>query len=233
MKKLWVFILVIFVMGAAVHADSFLENSYYVQSQLYKELAENAFDDGDYDAAADYAAQSMEYARLSDEFVAHILSIMAADDAIDEAEAKIAWAESIHAPRRYEAEYNEALLALEAAWDLYHQENFYDAKAEADRVGIILFGLYEGTDLPATYTARSFPVNTDCFWNIAALPFVYNDPYKWPYLYQANKSRMVDPSNPDLIHPGFLVEIPSIDGEYRWGEWQEGLDYPVFGEERE
>jgi nucleoid-associated protein YgaU len=59
----------------------------------------------------------------------------------------------------------------------------------------------------------------DCYWRIAANPLVYNDRYQWPRLYEANKSKMVNPDNPHLIFPGMMVEIPSLNGELREGTY--------------
>jgi nucleoid-associated protein YgaU len=67
--------------------------------------------------------------------------------------------------------------------------------------------------LPKYYTVGAWP--PDCFWEIAEL--VYGDPWRWPLLYEANCSKLDDPSNPDLLEPGTVLEIPSINGEYREG----------------
>ncbi|MCL2191275.1 MAG: hypothetical protein FWB79_04745 [Treponema sp.] len=74
--------------------------------------------------------------------------------------------------------------------------------------------------LPATFTVRSWAVYRDCLWNIAAHPDVFGDPLKWIVLFNANRHRMPNPNNPDLILPGMVLEIPSIDGEIREGAWQ-------------
>jgi hypothetical protein len=36
---------------------------------------------------------------------------------------------------------------------------------------------------------------------------------------------MPQPSNPDLIHPGMILDIPSIRGESREGMWVDGRTY--------
>lgn len=79
--------------------------------------------------------------------------------------------------------------------------------------------------LPATYTVRLLPARRDCLWNIAAYPFVYNDPLKWPVLYEANKKGFRDPGNPNLIFPGQVLSIPSIAGEIREGAWDPAKSY--------
>jgi nucleoid-associated protein YgaU len=79
--------------------------------------------------------------------------------------------------------------------------------------------------LPARYTVRS----TDSLWKIAGYPWVYNDPMRWSTLYNANRARMPQPDNPDLIHPGMVLEIPSIRGELREGMWDSTRVYPTGG----
>ena len=80
--------------------------------------------------------------------------------------------------------------------------------------------------LPARYTVRTWEGYRDCLWNIAGLPWVYNDPHRWRLLFDANKSRMPDPNNPDLIRPGMVLDIPGIRGEIRQGMWDPNATYP-------
>ena len=82
------------------------------------------------------------------------------------------------------------------------------------------------SQLPAQYKVRPWQTSNDCFWNIAAKPGVYNDARKWKILYEANKSRMPDPDNPNLIKPGMILQIPAIKGETRGGLWDENISYP-------
>ncbi|MCL2277440.1 MAG: hypothetical protein FWC21_06025 [Treponema sp.] len=88
--------------------------------------------------------------------------------------------------------------------------------------GITATGGY--APLPSQYTVRPWATTGDCLWNIAAYPWVYNDPYRWPELFEANRSRMPQPDNPDLIHPGFIINIPS-SGEVRQGMWDPSVNY--------
>ncbi|MCL2478909.1 MAG: hypothetical protein FWF22_05365 [Treponema sp.] len=79
--------------------------------------------------------------------------------------------------------------------------------------------------LPAQYTVRPWADSKDCLWNIAGRPWAYNDPRQWRLLYNANKSKMPQADNPDLIHPGMVLDIPSINGETRSGMWVDGRSY--------
>ena len=73
--------------------------------------------------------------------------------------------------------------------------------------------------LPKYYRVRRIPERRDCFWRIAEYDFVYGDPYKWRILYEANKSDLKYPDNPDLIFPGQVFVIPEQEGEDREGTW--------------
>jgi hypothetical protein len=67
--------------------------------------------------------------------------------------------------------------------------------------------------LPKYYTVGAWP--PDCFWKIAEL--VHGDPYRWSVLYEANRSKLGDPENPDLLEAGTVLEIHSVNGEIREG----------------
>jgi nucleoid-associated protein YgaU len=88
------------------------------------------------------------------------------------------------------------------------------------------------TPLPATYKVRLIPARRDCLWRIAEYPFIYNDPLQWPVIYEANKKTFRDPGNPNLIFPGQVLKIPSIDGETREGAWDPATTYPAFSKKK-
>jgi len=79
--------------------------------------------------------------------------------------------------------------------------------------------------LPASYTVRAWSVSHDCFWNIAGRPWVYGNPRQWRVLYNANKAKLPNPNNPNLIEPGTVLEIPSLKGEVRQGAWDGNKTY--------
>jgi len=79
--------------------------------------------------------------------------------------------------------------------------------------------------LPASYTIRAWSVSHDCFWNIAGRPWVYGNPRQWRVLYNANKAKLPDPNNPNVIEPGIVLDIPSLKGEVRQGAWDENRTY--------
>ncbi|MDR1910115.1 MAG: LysM peptidoglycan-binding domain-containing protein [Spirochaetaceae bacterium] len=208
-----------------------LDNDYYLQSLRYTGLARYSYETGDYDASTAYAEEAMRYARLSDGYVA--------DQALLAARNRIYWASSaaVNAPARYPRQFGEAEAALADARERRDQEDFSGTVAAANRVYAALEGISavrpaeQGPDrspaaLPATYTVRDWASSRDCLWNIAGRPWAYGDSRKWRLLYDANRSRLPEPDNPNLIEPGMVLEIPSVQGETRRGLWSPGTVYP-------
>ena len=60
-----------------------------------------------------------------------------------------------------------------------------------------------------SYEVRYLPGKRDCLWRIASYDFIYNDALKWQDIYKANKSII---KNPNLIYPGQVFIIPSLEG---------------------
>lgn len=307
------FVLVALLVVAAglslLPAQSLADNSYFKRSVELRGLADRAFDDGDYDAAADYAAQAQEYAGLSDKFVEKMVAMGVADKAIGTARAKgaavdqvqakqgwpsqyaaasdafaaaldaykaedyktaaakadeasrawdglsaamlasynqrladkaeadavmaqakerLAWAESIKAPKTWPKEYGTASAEMEDAKRAYTGENYPGATGHAKAVLAALASVTDSLPLPATYVVRLIPARRDCLWRIAEYSFVYNNPIKWTVIYEANKKTFKDPSNPNLIFPGQVLQIPPLRGEVRMGTYDPTKEYPVF-----
>jgi tetratricopeptide (TPR) repeat protein len=203
-------------------------NRYYLESLRLTSLARTAYAFGDYDASADYAVEAVESARLSDEYVALQLKIKAVNDAVKSARARIDWAVSAGAPGRYPDEFNLAetfyALALRERKDERWDEALEAAKKVLDALAKVQPG-EEKSPLPAQYAVRSWETSRDCFWNIAGQAWVYGDPSKWRGLYEANRSRLSNPDNPNLLLPGTILDIPSIHGEVREGVWDSSKKY--------
>lgn len=231
MKKTICMMLSLLTLGLAVQAQSLAENSYYRRSVELEAAARAAFDEGEYDKAADLAEQAQENARLSDEYVAKMLLMRKAGVSIDEAQARYDWATGVRAERRFAEDYAGATASLGLAREAFAEESYDDAIIHAYTVVAYLSGVTAEEALPAFFVVRELSEKHDCLWRIAGLPFVYNDPYKWPLLYKANKRSLPNPSNPDLIHPGMTLSIPPVADELREGVWVDGLEYPTFGAE--
>jgi len=223
-------------------------NRYFLESVRLANLAEQAYEEGDYDASTVYSQEAVRYAELSDEFVRHQLKMKEADDAIAAARKRLDYATSVNAATRYQLEYGRAQVALAEARAFRAADKLDEAIDAANRVLAALAYVSaeeapppptpapaapppivpDTPGLPARYIVRTWSDYRDCLWNIAAQPWVYNDPWKWKVLYEANKSKLPDASNPNLILPGMVMDIPSIKGETRQGTWEAGKGYKTF-----
>jgi nucleoid-associated protein YgaU len=130
-KKL-ILIMAALVAAASIGAQSLKDNSNYQKSLELMALAEQAFADGDYDAASDYAEQSKEYAVLSDQYVEKMLAMTRADQAIEKAEAKVAWAEARGAGASHPDEMALARGDMADSGAAYGAEDFAAAADKAD-----------------------------------------------------------------------------------------------------
>jgi len=111
---------------------------------------------------------------------------------------------------------------------VYKRQEYADAKTYAGLALDALALVREVIPLPAAYVVTTWESARECFWNIAANPAVYGDPFKWEELYKANKKALVHPSDPDLVKPGMIVTIPSIQGEFREGTYDPSVKYDSF-----
>jgi hypothetical protein len=234
------------VLAAAASSDAVVPNSirnnkYFLESLRLTNLAQQSFDEGDYDASTRYSDDAVRYARLSDEYVVLQLKIKETDDAIAAARSRLDWASSaaVNGQTRYPGEYGRAQTAYGEARSFRGAERWDDAVAAAGRVIDALAYLTAAppsqppppvtppgpTPLPAQYTVRPWSISKDCFWNISGRPWVYGDPTKWRVLYNANRAKLPQPDNPDLIHPGMILDIPSLKGEIRSGMWDASKNY--------
>jgi nucleoid-associated protein YgaU len=130
---------------------------------------------------------------------------------------------------------SQRLLAL--AEQAYQRGDYEAAEDYAARANALVKGETEVAEkpepgpepdsypLPATFTVRSWTLYRDSLWTIAERPEIFGNPFRWPLLFDANRQIMPNPNNPDLIHPGMVLQIPSLDGEHREGEWQNGRIY--------
>jgi len=200
-------------------------NEFYLESLRLTKLAHDTYDFGDYDASTGFAEEAIRFAQLSDEFVANQL--------VAEAKRLVDWADSTSIASRYPVDYRESKDYYELSVAALNIEEWSEASSAATRTISILSALQTGSTvvrsgnstLPKQYTVRTWASVKDCLWNIAGYSWVYGDPWRWRTLYEANKSKMPEPNNPDLIEPGMILDIPSIKGETRSGMWESGRTY--------
>jgi hypothetical protein len=212
--------------GGEIIPSRIRNNEYFRESVRLKTLAETSYESGDYDSSRTYAAESLRYAQLSDEYVALQLKIKEADDTILLAKQGMDSAASKGLDRVYPSEWAQGQELYTEATAARTAEDWDGAISSAQRILAMLAGGQDVLPLPAQYTVRTWRGEQDCLWNIAGYPWVYGDSNKWRLLYDANKSKMPEADNPNWIEPGMILDIPSINDEVRYGVWQLGLSYP-------
>lgn len=221
-------------MASAV-AQNLSDNEYQKAGREYEQQASAAMDAGDYDAAAKYADLAAAEYRKSREYAdAQALKFRAAN-AINLAQQNITDIANGPYAKQYAKELAKAKAILLEARALYSAQKWADSRAKAMEALDALKGIKgvssapasdnSGLTLPRYYKVVSKPFNTDCFWRIAALPGIYANPMLWPKLWNANKDKMRDPENPNLIHPDTLLEIPSAKNEKREGTYDPAVTY--------
>lgn len=216
------------LVAATVFAASYKNNTYQMLAREYTIKAEKALDAGEYVLAEEYAAKAKENAELSDQYINHMLAKENAEKNLDLAKNRIAFVEGIHGKENYPIAYEASTKALAQAESAFAKEDWDNANAYALQVLDILSEVKEITPLPKYYVVRPWATDRDCFWNISGRPYVYNNPYLWENLYEANKQALPKPNDPNLILPGMKMEIPSLTGEYRDGTYNPKTEYEPY-----
>lgn len=227
MKKVFTIVLAV-ISASMMFAVSYKNNTYQKLANEYTKKAQNALDAGDYLLAEDYAKKAEENADLSEAYIKKMLAKSDADSVMKQASKKLDYAKSINADRNFPMAYSAAQKSYASADDAYKAEDYTTAAAYARQVLDALADIKEITPLPQYYVVRPWAETKDCYWNISGRSYVYNNPLLWENLYQANKSNMPKPNDPNLILPGMKMEIPSITGEYREGVYSPSKKYDGY-----
>ena len=227
MKKVFLTLAALLV-SASVFAASYKTNTSQKLANEYTKKAEAAMDAGEYAESIEFAKLAEENAALSKAFIEMMTAKTNADDALNLARNQLKYAESIQADRNFPMAYSSAKENLENAEKAYAAEDYVKAAEYAKAVLTALDGIREITPLPAWYIVRPWAETKDCYWNISGRPYIYNNPLLWENLYQANKQNMPKPEDPNLIHPGMKMKVPSITGEYRDGTYEPKKEYEPY-----
>ncbi|MBS7260032.1 MAG: hypothetical protein KIG91_00015 [Treponema sp.] len=227
MKKVFLTLAALLV-SASVFAASYKNNTYQKLANEYTKKAEAAMDAGEYAESIEFAKLAEENAALSKAFIEMMTAKTNADDALNLARNQLKYAESIQADRNFPMAYSSAKENLGNAEKAYAAEDYEKAAEYAKAVLTALDGIREITPLPAWYIVRPWAETKDCYWNISGRPYIYNNPLLWENLYQANKQNMPKPEDPNLIHPGMKMKVPSITGEYRDGTYDPKKEYEPY-----
>ena len=232
----------LFVSAAtALSAQSLLDNEFYNKAKVLKAQSEQALENGDYDTAADLAVQAKDLLEKSDAYVVKMRAFYTANGWLTRANDAVDHAKSIQADVNFKDQFDRATKDVQEAKTALDGEKYDDSISlskdalsalEGVRVvektppPVVTQPVEEPPVLPAQYTVRLIMSKRDCLWRIAGYPFVYNDPWKWKALYEANKDVLTDPKNANLILPGQVFTIPSIAGEKRDGMYDPDKTYP-------
>jgi nucleoid-associated protein YgaU len=252
MRRSIITILALVVLGfvaAALPAQSLLDNEFYKKGQALKAQSDAALAAGDYDAATTLAAQAKEQFAKSDAYVEQMLGRYRANGWLQRGNEVLAAAKADGKDKSSPDLFGDAagdLVLAKAAYNGGTYEDSVDFSKQAiatlDSISkpepVVVTPVEPVVEpvveagmpaLPATYTVQLILERRDCLWRIAGYPFIYNNPWKWKVLYEANRGILIDPNNPDLIDVGQVLTIPSIAGEWREGDYDYQLEYPVFG----
>ncbi len=241
-------LLLLFAAASVFAQNSLLDNPNYRRSLDLQRQAKSAFDSGDFLKAAEQSKAAEVLSRTARAEAETQLQRWTANSWKNRAAARIAFGERVDAAGRYPEVWPPAQEAYAQAVAEYEAERFETSIAASRKVVELLAGIAAAPapekppvpapetvtepvaiaveepvspDLPEFYTVRLITDRRDCFWRIAGYSFVYGDPLKWPILYEANKDKIPDSTNPHLILPGEVFVIPSIQGEKRSGAWSE------------
>ncbi|GMO49033.1 MAG: DUF4398 domain-containing protein [Termitinemataceae bacterium] len=249
MKRFFVSVLVLFGIfglyaqdGSTVNEPSAPEseasyslryNDFFRESLRLKNLANLALNDGDFDQSTFYSEESIRYAKLSDDYINSRTLQQRAGNAIAEASARLQWATRESIEKYFPKEMAAATSSYDSAIDARKTSNWDDVLAYAQLVISALenvaappLGNKEPADMPVQpnqYKVRPWDLFGDCLWNIARR--FYGDPWKFRILYEANKEKLPDRENPNLIEVGTIIDIPPLRSEDRSGLWDSGRPY--------
>lgn len=230
MKKTAILCTVFFLLGTALlFAVSYDNNEYQRKSRAYSELAVRAYDEGDYDGSIEYSRLAEEYAQKSADYIQYMLACIEAEQAMNKARTRYTWAKNNKADQKYPEAFKTATEALQAGHTAFENKDFdvavVCAKKVLDALADVSGDESSFATLPAEYRIRTWRGERDCLWNIAKDKAIYDNPYLWRKLYEANKNKLPDPNNPDWVEPGIILTIPSLRGEKRSGLYDPAVTY--------
>jgi len=163
--------------------------------------AKDALDEGDFAVAhtqADLARRNALTAKQI--FLAEKHAREEEEKKAEPARKAIAAAEeAIAKAKSRNADVREAETLLSEAKNAFDGKNYALATTKANQAKRLALAAKR------IYTVGTWQQDRDCLWNIAKKKDIYNDPWKWKKIYQANRDKIKDP---DLIYPGQELIIP-------------------------
>lgn len=227
MKKLILALIAVLLISMPVWSQSLQDNEYFQKMLELRAQSEQAFEAGDYVLAKSLAVEAQSYSDQSERWIQSQLAAFRARGALNRVKDRLAqvskWSPEVNFPD----EYAEGSALYEQSFGEFYDDEDYVTSLATSNMALEVLSVINyiavDSNLPAFYVVRLLPGNTDCLWNIAGYDFIYDDPWSWREIYNANKNSMPERDNPDLIHPGMILRIPSLDGEVRSGTWTDGV----------
>lgn len=236
LKRLVLTIILLGAVMVAASSQSLLDDPEYRELiNRLEELqaqAQTALDEGRYGEAVELSSEARQVAQEAEEYAEQRVLAFRANGWINRARERYAITERYRAEERYPEAWNRATEQLDTASERFANRE-YQRAIDAARTVISALEVVDPppavvqeqepaedeAELPRYYIVRLIPERRDSFWRIAEYDFVYGNPFMWQVLYEANKDKLHNPENPDLIHPGQRFVIPSLEGETRSGVW--------------
>ena len=232
--------------GSLAYGQNLRENEHYKKAIELQKKAEDANARGDYDKAYEYSEEAKKQTQMAADLFAELVLKFRANSLLQQAGNRLNSLKTLGVNDDDVAVLDQAADDYGVAKNSFNDREYEQSIEYSNRVLAALMDMKAKTydtatkpgpaaepepaaepagekPLPKYYRVRLIPDRRDCFWRIAEYDFIYGDPFKWRLLYDANKGKLTDPGNPDLIHPGQLFEIPEIEGETREGEWEPGM----------
>ena len=188
-----------------------LENQFYTEGARLIDLAENNYSESQFNDAIKNAEEAIKNLELFDKYLTEQILTKMTDDIMASVQDRL------DSANQNTEEYRQADAAFADAKEARAIEDWRGAMTASLSANDFLASIPPGPALAAQYRVRTWTATRDCLWNIAAMPEVYNDPWQWRVLYEANRSKLRNRNNPHLLTPGMILDIPSIRGETRSG----------------
>ncbi|HAE21240.1 MAG TPA: hypothetical protein DCG47_02810 [Spirochaetaceae bacterium] len=224
LKRLIAFSVLFILGGMAFAQHSLFDNPNFKQAQELRRQADVAFQQGDYLRAEELSKESERLSIIANNEAETQRLQWIANGWRNRASDRIAFGEKNNAAGQLGSVWVEAKAAFALAVAEYDSKRYAESTEASKKTLDLMKDFTAATaapTLPASYVVRLIPARRDSFWRIAEYPFVYGDPWKWKVLYEANRHKLPQPNNPDLILPGMVIDIPSIKGETRSGNWND------------
>ena len=218
-KILGIAVIAALIAAPALFSQNFLkENQYYERAQELQQQAQEALDAGNYDKAVELSNQAETQIQKAREYADTQVLMYRANGWKKRAKKRIDYVKTLDAQEHFPEKFNTAQQAYEEAVSLFEEEEYQDSiHASQEAINALVEIRPQEDAKPKYYTVREIPERRDCFWRIAGYDFIYDNPWQWRKIYEANKEKLPEPGNPDWIEPGIVLEIPSISGEERAG----------------